>query len=206
MGMKAAVACLGGGLRDDASLNDHIKRRVVRSIECAERQDSSAIVFSSSFTLNKPPVLDSRGQICSEASAMARYAECCGYGGTYYCEQQSHDTIGSAYFLFSDFFSFLRPTHITVITSDFHLPRVQLIFDHLAKLFGHEQKIEFFGCNSDIGSGRVEKEKVFLEKYLNEWNIIENLNDFRKSFFKNHDNYSVNFSSSYQGDMALNSY
>jgi hypothetical protein len=206
IGMGAVIACLGGGLRYGAVLPDHVKGRIIQSIECAKRLKGNVIIFSSSFTLNKPPVLDPNGRICSEASAMARYAVSCGYEGRYYCEQQSHDTIGSAYFLFSDFFSFLHSSKIAVITSDFHVRRAQLIFTHIAKLFNYEREIEFVECKSNIGQDRIEKEEVFFKQYLNDWNAINSLKEFRELFFTNHDNYSINFSSSYQGDMALSSY
>lgn len=190
-----AILCLGGGVKSDGTLPQHVALRVSKGVELARLEDESALIMSSSFTLNRPPRVDHDGRIISEASAMARAARKLGFAGTLYCEQQSHDTIGSAYFLFSDFLSFLAPQRATVVTSDFHVERAKVIFRHLASLFDFGGAIAYVATPAKVDAERHEHENLACQSYIHDWGGIVTLSDFRQRFFSSHTNYNAAFSS-----------
>ena len=187
------IICLGGGVETDGTLPSQAFSRVERGVAIATCHVGAVLIMSSSFTLNLPPRLNADSRIISEASAMARAARALGYAGPLFCEQQSHDTIGSAYFVFSDFLSFLSPRRLTIITSDFHSSRAETIFMHMASLFDFSKPIEFISTLADPGQERLDHEKMAAETYARDWGWITNLNDFRQRFFSTHSNYNVLF-------------
>jgi hypothetical protein len=203
---KSLVVCLAGGLFTDGSLMPHIKERVRSSVELAQNSEKCDLLFSSSFTLHKPAFTVSGKNIISESSVMAQYSKSMGYRGTIYCEQQSHDTIGSAYFVFSDFVSFLKPKKITVVTSDFHIKRTEVIFSHLAEIFNYNGIVKFFDTPSSISNDRWVREEESVEKYIKDWAYLSDLCDFRMKFFLHHSNYNFLFSSDFVSDAILGTY
>ena len=58
-----------------------------------------------------------------------------------YIEIASMDTIGSAYFAFTNYILPMQWTKILVITSEFHMPRTTIIFDWMKKLFEYDVNI-----------------------------------------------------------------
>lgn len=205
MQISNLVICLGGGVRDKGLLPPYVRDRIAKGLEIV-RKSGGAMLFSSSFTLNKPTVINPNGMIYSEASAMARYAVSIGYEGKLYCEQQSHDTIGSAYFIFSDFVSFLNPEIMTIVTSDFHADRAAIIFRHIADLFLFQGQLMFSRVATNKFSERIQKEQSSLLDYQNNWANVRNLNDFRQLLFETHSNYNYVFSSEKAVEEVLQSY
>ena len=184
---ETLVVCLGGGVKGDG-LPAHVSERVASSVKIANSSENGAVLFSSSFTLNKAVTLDAQGLPKSEASAMADYAKDNGYRGPLYCEQQSHDTIGSAYFVFSDFVSFISPAEIVVVTGDFHIERASLIFRHVATLFGYCDTLTFAATSSNMTGARIMKEADAVGHYRREWIGVSKIQDFRKKLFCEHSN------------------
>lgn len=200
------IICLGGGVTENGYLARHIQRRVSKSVDISNMSNDSVILFSSSFTLNKLPIFTTQQCIVSEASAMAKFAKSLGYERMLYCEQQSHDTIGSAYFTFSDFVSFLQPKTITVITSDFHIHRARAIFSHIAKLFTFKGQLIFLETASSYKEIRIQKESDALQNYRLVWQNINDISNFRYNFFRYHSNYNIDFASDLSSSTILQSY
>lgn len=200
------IICLGGGIADDGGLREHVKLRVQCAVDLAREDDDAVIIFSSSFTLNKAPKLSESGYPISEASAMYASAKQLRYKGQAYCEQQSHDTIGSAYFTFSDFVSFLRPEKIQIVTSDFHIERAKFIYLHVSSLFNYNGIFEFIETSSNISNERISKELKSLQEYKNTWSKLSTICQFRKSLFTLHENYNEIFASSALNQNILDSY
>lgn len=200
------VICLGGGVESDGKLPNQAALRVEKGVEVAMNSGDSVLIMSSSFTLNVPPRMTADGLIISEASAMARAAKALGYAGQLFCEQQSHDTIGSAYFLFSDFLSFLTPQHVTVITSDFHVARAEIIFVHMASLFDYHRPMSFIAIPAEVNAERCEHEGRAADSYIQDWGEIVDLDAFRHRFFSHHANYNVVFASDAMSAARASSY
>ena len=199
------IVCLAGGVRSEG-IPLYVADRVKKGVEIAKEATGSILLFSSSFTLNKPPLLNLAGIPVSEASAMANYSDLIGYQGAVFCEQQSHDTIGSAYFIFSDFVSFIDPRAILVVTSDFHVDRAAIIFRHVADLCGYQKALDFISVKSSIAGARAEKELAAAHVYRQEWLKISELSEFRRKLFSQHSNYDRRFSSNNLNSEALDSY
>jgi hypothetical protein len=196
MTLSQIVIGLAGGLRPDATLPPHAEQRVKRSAELA-REINAPILFSSSFTLNTPPVRDESGRIISEASAMAVAARAHGFEGEIYCEQQSHDTIGSAYFTFRNFIEDLRPDIIWLVTSAFHMPRSAVIFRHVASLFGYEAPALREVISDDTrNDDREYRENKSLGYYCENWLPIDSRARFARKLFTEHSLYNTEFRSS----------
>ena len=180
---------LAGGIKSDGTLPDYVAQRVSYIAARAVRDD--IVIFSSVYTLNMPPVLDDNGFPISEAGRM--YDQCLKLNSepTYFLENASHDTIGSAFMLATNFKTILSHTPISIVTSDFHEERSQLIFNHifaLAKL----PKPAIFGIKSDgdfFERKRMEKLAIAgyraLVKRIQSWDALEHF------IFSEHDNYSV---------------
>lgn len=203
---KDLIICLGGGVNEEGCLARHIQSRVRKSIDISSMSNDAVILFSSSFTLNKPPVMDSRERIVSEASVMAKFAKSLGYQSQLYCEQQSHDTIGSAYFSFSDFVSFIRPKTITIVTSNFHIERARVIFSHVAELFNFEGRLLFAETTSSFSQVRSKKERSSCQEYYSYWKNIKDISEYRYKFFRYHSNYNIDFASKLYSPIILKSY
>ena len=109
---------LGGGLKN-GSLPDHVLSRCSYVLDNANKGDFA--ITSSSFSLNVPPHTDNQGFIISEASVMANYMNDNDLRCDVITEQQSHDTFGAFFFIFSLYFNFIKFKSIEIITSDFHI-------------------------------------------------------------------------------------
>jgi DUF218 domain len=200
------IVGLAGGLTGDGVLPEHAISRVKRCVELATGAEKAVILFSSSFTLNKPPILDNNGLILSEASAMAAAAKE-DFEGEILCEQQSHDTIGSAYFVFRNFVEWLNPRKIHVVTSAFHVARSRKIFCHIGSLFGYDAENMIFDTSDEIiFPERMISEARSAEFYENNWENISSLQDFSRKLFLDHTNYNTAFSSGYHTPHELQSY
>ena len=191
----------------DGLLPDHVMSRVRRCVELGKTRSQSMILFSSSYTLNKPPVLDDSGYPLSEASAMARQAKALGCNNLILCEQQSHDTIGSAYFVFSHFVALWHPDGLSIVTSKFHLERTKVIFSHVASLFDYTlRNIDFEESDEILFPDRENAEQKSLEKYKKQWLDIKDRADYGRKLFQDHTNYNVDYSSRPVSSQTLKTY
>lgn len=120
---------LGGGLLENGSLPKNVKKRCDYVISNSTCNDLA--LTSSSFSLNVPPKLDCEGYVISESSAMGNYLKKNESRAKVLTEQQSHDTFGAFFFLFSLYFQIINFKKLIIITSDFHIKRSKIIFEHL---------------------------------------------------------------------------
>ena len=127
-----AILIPGGGVRAAGVLPAWVRCRLDRAIHLYAGQ---YIIPLSAGTTHRPPPLDPNGFPIHESAAAARYLIEGGIpADRILTETHSYDTIGNAYFarvIHTDP-QHLRRLHI--ITSDFHLPRTQALFEWIYAL------------------------------------------------------------------------
>jgi uncharacterized SAM-binding protein YcdF (DUF218 family) len=118
-----AILVPGGGVRQRGELPDHVKRRLDLALA---RESGEPIVPLSAGTSHRPAVLDGEGRLQYESTAGARYLIERGISpGRIFCESTSYDTIGNAYFSRVQIVEPLGWRRLLVITSRFHMARVE---------------------------------------------------------------------------------
>lgn len=124
--MFDATVILGGGLLDSRQLSASTKSRLDAALDVY--QGETLIVVGAGPTKSPPP-LDSRGFPVFESVGAVRYLLHQGVPSSRVLyETSSYDTIGNAYFcrvIHTDPSGMLR---LRIITSAFHLPRTEIIF------------------------------------------------------------------------------
>lgn len=201
--LTTAAIILGGGLNSDGSLPSHVRSRLALSSTMHDKY--SVIIFSSRYSLNKPPILDLEGFIITEAAAMAReYRSSYNYNGQIFLELSSTDTIGSALNCRSlieniDIFT----DEIDIITSDWHAKRTKFIFEWAFSLKGYnnpspilnQREAVTFDC---VPNERKLREKKSLQLFKDNWSSINNKSDAWIHLMKHHNNYNIENRSSFR--------
>ncbi len=189
---------LGGGI-DNGSLPNHVSTRCDEVIDQATSKDH--VLTSSSFSLNVPPNLDKDGYILSEASLMAKYLQANNLACPISTEQQSHDTFGAFFFLFALYFDIIKFNKLVIITSDFHVERSSLIFNHLNKYWGYNPPVikdfEFIKTNtskSDEIKSRINHEKSSISILKKRFSKLQNKDLISEYVLTKHSNYSLQYS------------
>ncbi|CAN5136130.1 hypothetical protein BH09PAT2_BH09PAT2_07570 [soil metagenome] len=126
------IVVLGGGIELNGTLPHHAIKRLDAAIELFNKNPESYIALSGKYSYiywHKKT-----HPIQTEASAMAAYL--CTHGidpARIYMEEHSMDTISNAYFLKKTIFIPKDEHTGIIITSEFHLKRVKMIF---SRIFG----------------------------------------------------------------------
>ncbi len=157
---------------------------------------SEYVILNSRGTPHKPPPRDACGFPIDESEASAEYlVNQHGIDSNkILIDSWSKDTIGNAYFALTNFCIPRGLQKLIVITSEFHMPRSRLIFDHI---FGFlpSMTLEYI-ASADVGipqqalQARKEKESTSAEHY--ESSITKKITDLRSLnnfIFSEHDAY-----------------
>ncbi len=129
------------------------------------------IVTLSAGTTHKPPPLDVNGYPIFESVAAAHYLMRHGIlPERILIETSSYDTIGNAYFSRMIHIDPLSLKKLLIVTSEFHMPRTQVIFEWVYHLEGLPQDydLEFHlvndeGIDADLLAARRAREGKSLE-------------------------------------------
>lgn len=189
---------LGGGLQIDGSLPSYVFNRVDYCIQNSCEKDF--LIFSSRYSLNTPPKINKHGFPLSEAKQMLElYRSNGGISENLYLENASSDTIGSAFFTRILFEWLINNKELCIVTSDFHINRVKLIFTKI--LIGLQPKlrlgaINFIGLETKLASeARKDHEEQQLLGFKEEYGQFTNLGELSQYIFTWHGNYSPKFQS-----------
>ena len=191
---------LGGGLKEDGSLPQHVSERIKKAAEYSSLVD--LYITSSRYTLNKKQVVDNDGFVLSEAAEMAHFLKRIKPNAHIVLENSSSDTIGSGLFcrLLTDALG-LEVEHIKLFTSSFHMPRALKIFcwafglqpDGLA-----DSQIEAIECSGISSVERSKRESQSLSEFENQWLPIDKRSDAWRLVLEKHDNYNIAFKSMFR--------
>lgn len=187
----------GGGLLEDGSLPDWTIARLEQAL--ALQENTQWIITLSGGTTHKPLPVDQEGYPVFESRQAAEFLLGSGADpGKILSETSSYDSIGNAYFartLFTDPMSLAR---CRIITSEFHLPRIEAIFRWVFSLLPVlvEYELGFAGA-PDIGlsptalNARRAREENSLENLAGKIQDIRTLADFRRWLYSEHAAYAV---------------
>lgn len=141
--MYNAIIILGNGCNPDGSLRPPAQARVKVGYDLLVNQQAPRIIMS-----GKQSIFLEEDQPVSEAAAMKDYALSLGAPPeSLLVEKESLDTIGNAYFTKT---KFLEPNawhNVIVVTSHYHLPRSQYIFN---KVLGPNYQVDFQASDSQL--------------------------------------------------------
>ncbi|TSC87374.1 MAG: hypothetical protein G01um10147_695 [Microgenomates group bacterium Gr01-1014_7] len=124
---RAVIICLSGGLNENDHPSDKMQARLDRTVELFQSGDFNAIITTSKGTFR-----DGTSHFVTEAEAANAYLITQKIDPLRILkEERSLDTVGNAYYT--------RLLHLeprgwwepTIITNEFHMPRVQFIFDRV---------------------------------------------------------------------------
>jgi hypothetical protein len=163
--------------------------------------DSDLIITSTGYTVNKSPVLDENGFPVPEAVVASRYLvnEFAVRQDSILAETFSRDTIGNIFFTLELFLLPLGIRNTCIVTSGFHMKRVEAIFSWMQELFNlKELQVSFEAADNPDFS--ADTEKIIPEREAASLRNIESLkkrvtrrDDFVHWLFTEHKAYSFNF-------------
>lgn len=142
-----ALIVLGGGVDAQGRLTQLSRERVREAVRISVAGRGNHILFSGGWGLfqKRPPV--------TEAQAMKEYAPQSGCDDDLLrIDESSRDTFGNAYFSYHDWVRTRGWRRCTIVTSDFHLPRVRLLF---RKAFPKSVRVDFRGAATSVAPGRL---------------------------------------------------
>lgn len=222
-----ALIVPGGGLQGNGSLPRHTKVRLDKAIELFSVYKSSnpVIVALSAGTTHKPNPVDNNNFPIYESSAAIKYLLSHGISPNLLLEEKlSLDTIGNVMYIcqidrYPYFFVqayFLRTLHtepsdirnLIVITNDWHVDRVQAIFDTVFGLpltdgyytkpssSGTKYSVEYVAVDSclppEVHTNRMIREKNSLQTFLSRVKpTLKSLKDLHRMVFVEHAAYSA---------------
>lgn len=155
--MYDVIIVLAGGIRDSGELPESVHQRIHKAKELFDAQVATRVIMSGRWSQSR-----NRTPPTTEAEAMSLYAQVIGIPEKFiHKEEHSQNTAGNAFYSTTHF---LKPNNwkkVVVVTSDFHLPRTQYIFN---KFLGPEYSIRYESART-----------TFSVKKLLKWQLSEKL-------------------------------
>lgn len=162
------ILILGGGITLDGNLPQHVIDRLKMGLDLARTKTSSvSFVLSGKYSFlydhlgTYPPI--------TEAKKMAEYLISQNISeDKIFCETDSKDTLGNAYFTKKQFFLPRKIKEAVVITSQEHIARVSYVF---SKIFGPDYTFEFSGPSLDFDPqhlAKIQERQAYLLSRMKE--------------------------------------
>lgn len=207
-----AVLIPGGGLLPTGEVVPWTRARLERAI--ALTPQPQFFIPLSAGTTHKPPPLDDAGWPILESIAAARYLLSRGIAGARILpETISLDTIGNAYFARIQQVEPLQIRRLHVITSEFHLPRTQAIFEWIFALppLPTPYRLTFEAVpNVGLADGalqaRRDREQASLSQCLNLQTRLTTLAAVHRWLYAEHGAYAIARSPHRLNTTALDTY
>lgn len=192
-----AILIPGGGLTAEGQLPPWSMARLDTALE--HYQEGSMLLALSAGTVHKPPPRSEDGYPIFESQAAARYLMNQGIPeGSVLTERSSYDTIGNAYFSRMAHVQPARFQNIKIVTSQFHLQRLQLAFEWVYQLTPtpYPFHLQFIGSpdrgmHPDLLKVRREKERQSTTRLQKICTGIKTLQEFHNWLYTEHEAYAV---------------
>lgn len=208
------IFVLAGGNKNDNEPHEFVKKRLDRAVELyqlnSKKLIKSKIICMGGGTYHKPPNLTNNGFVKHESTICANYLiEKKIPSSDILKEWFSYDTIANGYFAFNNFILPFDFNNIIIISSDFHINRVKVIFNYLKIIFKkRDLVIKYFDTNSYVSNEvykiREERENNSIINFQkNIIGKINNLYDFSIWFFTEHNSYKSKLEIKYSKDNNL---
>jgi len=192
------VFVLAGGLDNLGRNHPWVKDRLDVAYRLYEIKKRKIIILGGG-TYHKPPHINREKYVIHESTMGAKYLLDKGVKSEdLYREWGSYDTIANGFFSLLNFVIPLSIKSVLIITSDFHMPRSQAIFEWIYKLWRYECKLEFVEVSTkyldnEIMQARTDREKRSLVTFHQVMNKIKTIQDFHCWFYREHQAYNCNF-------------
>ncbi len=182
-------------MRESGALPSWVRRRLDRALEL---RGGEYLVTLSAGTPHRPPPLDDNKFPIFESAAGAKYLIEAGVpSNRVLMETSSRDTIGNAFFSRVIHVQPRAWRRVLVITSDFHLERVQAAFDWVYGLTPnptecglHYQGVSDPEMDPALLRARIRKEREGLDELARLTTRITTMQDFHRWLFTEHRAYS----------------
>lgn len=202
----------GGGLNPDGSLPPWAEARVQRALELEDQ--TAQIVCLSGGTVHKPPPLDGGGFPVFESRVAADELIRSGVNRRKVSSEIcSYDTIGNAYFSRLLFAQPLGLNRFLVITSNFHMPRAQAVFNWIYHLTPYPSDwVLSYESTPDLGLSQqaLKARKARESNSLKSFNLIKDqistLEGCSTWLYSEHAAYAPDGRAEQLSDDVLNSY
>ncbi len=192
------IFILAGGLNEFAENHQWVIRRLDLAITLY-RIKKRRIICLGGGTYHKKPRLNKLGYVIHESTACAQYLINQGIDAKDIMrEWSSYDTIANAFFSLLNYSIPLQLDRILVITSDFHMPRTEAIFNWIYSLGDWNFNLTFVSVDSQdldksIIQARKEREKQSLNNLQDKIYKIKSLKEFHFWFYTEHKAYTCDF-------------
>jgi len=193
---KIICICAGGINDIDGYPHDFVKKRLDYAIKIFNSEKTKPIIIVlGGGTYHKSPYINKDKFVVHESTSCAKYLYEKGIPSTnIYREWSSYDTIANGFFVFTNYINYLDINDIIVISSDFHISRVKVIFDYFNKLFNNNKNIQYIETKSnlepEINKNRCIREEKSKNNFIN--NIVKKIHtpsQFIIWFYTKHDAY-----------------
>ena len=159
-----AIIVLAGGIDSQGVCHKFVQDR----LDLAYQQfinNPSIIICCGGGSYHTKTITNQSGYVIHESTSCSQYLINKGIPGKYiYKEWSSYDTIANGYFAFTNFIIPLRITEITLITSNFHMERSQLIFTWMNHIFNSNIKLNFLESSNDQINPQVLEARIIREQ------------------------------------------
>lgn len=207
-----AILVPGGGLSETGHLHPWTKARLDLAVEYD--QQNVYFLLLSGGTVHKPPPLNEDGFPLFESRVAAAYLMDKGITAQrILTEISSYDTIGNAFFSRMIHVQPRNFQNLLVITSQFHVQRVQTAFQWVYTLTPLPYEFHFVfkaspnqGIREDLLQTRIAKERRSLEALQKTIEKIHTLHSFHNWFFTQHEAYAVGKTPNRLGGHIVESY
>lgn len=184
-------------MTDEGLLPPWTKARLDAAL--AHEHEKTLLLTLSAGTVHKPPPRDEEGFPIFEAHAAAKYlAEHGVSDGQILTECSSYDTIGNAYFSRVIHIHPARLQRLLVITSEFHMPRLQAIFDWIYNLTPLPLQFNVSykstpnrGMKQEALASRLAREEHSRQALASLTSEIRTLTAFHRWLFTEHEAYAA---------------
>lgn len=165
-----AVIVLSGGLQKDGTPQPWVQARLDAAVPFTT--ETTFVILNSRGTVYKKPPLTEAGMPIDESLASATYLVK-NHGidpKKILLDSWSYDTMGNAFFALVNHVIPRRMESVLVITSEFHMPRTRVVFDHIFGLPDTPVRVEYLtspnlGMTHEAVVARMEKELNSIRSY-----------------------------------------
>ncbi|MFO8035107.1 MAG: YdcF family protein [Anaerolineales bacterium] len=207
-----AILIPGGGLNKTGHLHPWTKARLDLALE--HDQGNVHFLLLSGGTVHKPPPLNGDGFPLFESRVAAAYLMDKGIPAQrILTEISSYDTIGNAFFSRMLHVQPRGLQNLLLITSQFHVQRVQTAFQWVYNLTPVPFKFHLSfkaspdqGLSKELLQARIAKERRSLEALQKTTEKIHTLHAFHNWFFTQHEAYAVGKTPNRLGGHIVESY
>ncbi len=171
------IIVLGGGITSNEKLPLQVKDRLDEGVKLFRTKNYDCFLvcgrYSFLFEDNETPNT-------TEAKLMKKYLLNKGISEDFiFLEEKSMDTMSNAYFAKTEYFIPKKKKSATVVTSDYHLKRVEYVFN---KFFGPDYSLAFLGVKTKNNDIMTKRQKELL---LETKELTKDMHDGDHKFFDN---------------------